>query len=211
VNSLISILGANELASSAAQSANGGGYADNAHRKRGVMKLVQRGNNQEVEVEAERVGENRARVRVGARTLEIEFTRLADGTLLIRDGEQRHRVFAQQLSGDVFVAVGPHSFAFTPSEERVIRPRGAEITQPHVVAPMPGRVVKILVERETTVQRGQPLVVLEAMKMEVVLSAESAARVVSVRVELGAQVEAGSVLLELSPLLSAPTAENAAI
>ena len=49
------------------------------------------------------------------------------------------------------------------------------------------------------VEAGQPLVVIEAMKMETTLSAESAAIVKHVRVEEGQTVDHGAVLIELSP------------
>lgn len=173
------------------------------------MKLRQHGKNEDLVIEVERVGETRAHARIGAKTLEVEFTRLADGTLLLSGGEQRHHVFAQQVGDVILVAVGPHSFVFTASEADAVRRRVSDATEPEVVAPMPGRVVKILVDQGATVQSGQPLVVLEAMKMETVLSAEFPATVVSVRAVVGAQVEAGSVLIELSPLPPPPTAESA--
>jgi acetyl/propionyl-CoA carboxylase alpha subunit len=64
-----------------------------------------------------------------------------------------------------------------------------------LVAPMPGSVVRVLVEVGTTVVKGQALVVLEAMKMEHTVSAPSEGAVTDVRVMAGQQVEAGAVLV----------------
>jgi len=64
-----------------------------------------------------------------------------------------------------------------------------------LVAPMPGSVVRILVEVGATVAKGQPLVVLEAMKMEHTVSAPAAGSVTGVEVSAGQQVEAGAVLV----------------
>jgi pyruvate carboxylase subunit B len=69
-----------------------------------------------------------------------------------------------------------------------------------VKAPMPGLVVRVLVEPGQRVEAGAGLVVLEAMKMENQIKAPAAGMVVSVRVEAGQAVEKGQVLVALGPL-----------
>jgi biotin carboxyl carrier protein len=64
-----------------------------------------------------------------------------------------------------------------------------------VAAPMPGRVVKILVEPGQRVQARQGVVVVEAMKMENELRAARAGVVREVRVREGASVDANTVLV----------------
>jgi len=64
-----------------------------------------------------------------------------------------------------------------------------------VVAPMPGRVVKVLVTPGTAVEAKQGVVVVEAMKMENELRAPRAGVVREVRVAEGASVEAQTVLV----------------
>jgi propionyl-CoA carboxylase alpha chain len=64
-----------------------------------------------------------------------------------------------------------------------------------LVAPMPGSVVRVLVDVGATVESGQPLVVLEAMKMEHTVAAPGDGTVGEVRVAAGQQVEAGAVLV----------------
>jgi propionyl-CoA carboxylase alpha chain len=63
-----------------------------------------------------------------------------------------------------------------------------------LIAPMPGAVVRVLVEAGDTVTKGQPLVVLEAMKMEHTVASPADGTVSEVRVTAGQQVDAGSVL-----------------
>ena len=63
---------------------------------------------------------------------------------------------------------------------------------------MPGRVVAVLVEVGQRVQRGDALVVLEAMKMEQTLASPSDGEVTAVHVEPGARVDAGAALITLS-------------
>ena len=64
-----------------------------------------------------------------------------------------------------------------------------------IVAPMPGRVVRVLVAAGDEVQPRQPVVVVEAMKMENELRSPKAGRVKDVAVVAGASVEAGRVLV----------------
>ena len=64
-----------------------------------------------------------------------------------------------------------------------------------VTAPMPGRVMRVLVQVGDDVQARQPVVVVEAMKMENELRSPKTGRVKDVAVAPGASVEAGRVLL----------------
>jgi biotin carboxyl carrier protein len=68
-----------------------------------------------------------------------------------------------------------------------------------VTAPMPGKVVAVLVGVGDVVDLGQPLVVLEAMKMESTLTAEVAGRVTAVPAVAGGTVAAGDLLVEIAP------------
>jgi len=63
-----------------------------------------------------------------------------------------------------------------------------------LLAPMPGLVRRVLAEVGTTVAAGQPLLVLEAMKMEQTVAAPAAGVVAELRVKAGEQVAAGQVL-----------------
>ena len=67
-----------------------------------------------------------------------------------------------------------------------------------VTAPMPGKVLDLLVTEGAEVERGTPLLVLEAMKMEHTLTAPRAGIVASLTAVVGAQVEEGTVLVEIA-------------
>lgn len=66
-----------------------------------------------------------------------------------------------------------------------------------VKAPMPGMILKIMVEPGQKIAKGDGLLILEAMKMENVLKASVDATVKSVNVEVQTAVEKGAVLIEL--------------
>jgi biotin carboxyl carrier protein len=71
--------------------------------------------------------------------------------------------------------------------------RGSDGVQT-VVAPMPGKVVRVLVAPGDEVKAGQGLLVVEAMKMQNEMKAVRAGRILSVAVKEGATVAAGEVM-----------------
>jgi biotin carboxyl carrier protein len=67
----------------------------------------------------------------------------------------------------------------------------------NVTAPMPGKVVRVLVEKGDQVDVGQGLVVVEAMKMQNELKAARPGRVIEIRAREGETVGAGGILVVL--------------
>jgi acetyl-CoA/propionyl-CoA carboxylase biotin carboxyl carrier protein len=74
---------------------------------------------------------------------------------------------------------------------------GAAVSGDALTAPMQGTIVKIAVEDGETVEQGQTVVVLEAMKMEQPINAHKAGVVSGLTAELGATVTSGTVLAEI--------------
>ena len=76
--------------------------------------------------------------------------------------------------------------------------RRAEPGNPHHVgAPMPGQIVKVSVSEGLTIHKGDPLVTIEAMKMQTVVHAPADGTVSVVATRVGARVAAGELLLEV--------------
>ena len=102
--------------------------------------------------------------------------------------------------GDWVVGIGGRQVRARVSDGR--RRRGAPASQAggdhSVAAPMPGRVVRVLVEPGDRVAAGQGLAVVEAMKMENEVAAPAAGVVSDVRAAPGDSVEAGGVLVTLT-------------
>jgi acetyl/propionyl-CoA carboxylase alpha subunit len=84
-----------------------------------------------------------------------------------------------------------------PDVDAAAHAHGARAGSSTVTAPMPGTVIKVNVHEGSTVEAGDPLVVLEAMKMETPLLAPYDATVKSVHVEEGDRVAGGALLVEL--------------
>ncbi|CAK0757562.1 hypothetical protein CCP1ISM_740002 [Azospirillaceae bacterium] len=71
-----------------------------------------------------------------------------------------------------------------------------DVPDDRLTAPMPGRIVAVLVAAGAEVVAGQPLLVMEAMKMEHTLKAPAAGTVLSIRGSEGEQVAEGDALIE---------------
>ena len=119
------------------------------------------------------------------RCYEVALAERGDGALLVH------------VNGRPIVVRASHARARGSVASRRLDTRGGDVgSGPHrVVAPMPGRIAKVLVKVGDAVAARQGLVVVEAMKMENELRSPCAGTVVEVRVLEGARVEANAVLV----------------
>jgi pyruvate carboxylase len=77
-------------------------------------------------------------------------------------------------------------------------PRKAEAGNPHQIgAPMPGQIVKVTASAGLAVRKGEPLLTIEAMKMQTIVYSPADGKVVSVLAPVGGRVGAGDLLVEL--------------
>jgi 3-methylcrotonyl-CoA carboxylase alpha subunit len=76
---------------------------------------------------------------------------------------------------------------------------GSELPDGRLTAPMPGKVIRIQVAAGQTVERGAPLLVLEAMKMEHTIKAPSQGRIAAVHYGEGDLVDEGAELIAFEP------------
>ena len=111
------------------------------------------------------------------------------------DGRPR-RALVARLRDRVLVTVDGLLYVFETGDAALV-PRQAGGGSGIVSAPMPGKVIAVLVSEGDAVEAGQPLVLVEAMKMETSLAAEITGRVRRVGVAPGQLVEAGQVLVEV--------------
>jgi len=106
----------------------------------------------------------------------------------------------EEEAGRLIVAVDGLRFEIVVRDPRRLARRpgggGREGTE-SIAAPMPGKVVRVLVAPGDTVAAGQGLVVVEAMKMQNEMKAPRSGRVAAVPVKEGAAVAAGDVLATL--------------
>lgn len=144
----------------------------------------------------------RFRVRVDGVLHDVD-TRVTDlGLALIHAADARtvDVAITERTGGEMWVQM-PHVLVPVLVDARRYR-RAADgpvagSGELRVVAPMPGRVVRVLVKPGDEVALRQGLVVVEAMKMENEISAPRAGRVKDVAVEPGQSVESGRLLVTL--------------
>jgi acetyl-CoA/propionyl-CoA carboxylase biotin carboxyl carrier protein len=96
---------------------------------------------------------------------------------------------------DVPVAAAGGSTTAAPRPRRAAGSSGAAAGSGKVAVPMQGTIVKVLVEVGQEVEAGQPVCVLEAMKMENNIAADKAGTVTEIKVEPGQSVGSGDVVV----------------
>ncbi len=147
------------------------------------------------------------RVSINGRTHHVDLARVDASTvsLIFRDDATSHEVaIARRLEPgelEVHLRAGVVD-ARLEGKTRARRRRAAGMDpfssadgEQEIVAPMPGKVVRVLVAPGDLVTARQGLVVVEAMKMENELRSPKDGRVRDVRVQQGTSVEAGRVLV----------------
>jgi pyruvate carboxylase len=132
---------------------------------------------------------------------EIAVTIQEGKTLIIRlqtisetDEDGNVRVFFE-LNGQPRVVVVPNRLV---AAARPARRKADESDPKQVGAPMPGAITAILVREDQVVTQGEPLLAIEAMKMEAQISAPRDGTIKSIAVRVGEQLDAKDLLLEFA-------------
>lgn len=151
-----------------------------------------------IKVTLERKGDGSVMATVGEHAYDLSATPVADGGWLLEHGDRRVQVytasdgmrrFAQMADGTVYAL----SVAAPTSRRR----SGAATGEGKLMAQMPGQVIDVLVQAGDVVTAGQPLVILEAMKMEIRVAASADGVVREIFVQKGETVERDQQLLAL--------------
>ncbi len=136
------------------------------------------------------------RATVGERVYTLSAAPIDGGWLLTLDGAQVVAYTAAR-GNDRWVAVAGETYALGVPETRRGSRRARAAGGGELTAQMPGQVRDVLVAAGDVVERGQPLLLLEAMKMEIRITAPADGRVKRVLVQPGAVVDRGQRLLEI--------------
>lgn len=110
----------------------------------------------------------------------------------------RHSIAVAERNGTVWASVDGRVFRFPvvdPDE-----PQGLGLSENAVAAPMPGKVVKVLKGVGDEVEEGEPVIIVEAMKMEHTLRAPTAGTISELRCAEGDQVDSNVPLLEIDSI-----------
>ena len=114
--------------------------------------------------------------------------------VIVIDGLRRAIALHRTDDSTVWVQDGAAAWAFAHA---TIATAGDDAQERHLVAPLNGRVIAVLVGLGDAVAAQQPLIVIESMKMEISVAARADGRVGTVHVGVGDQVKVGQRLLEM--------------
>jgi 3-methylcrotonyl-CoA carboxylase alpha subunit len=138
---------------------------------------------------------------------EFTITEIASGELVLERDGNRVRAFVAGDEHGTWVFIEGRTFRFEQVREgskdvregskRFAKVRGGSRGLTDLSAPMPATVLRILTAPGKTVRRGETLILLEAMKMELPLRAPQDGTVTEVRCAEGELVQPGSILVEM--------------
>jgi biotin carboxyl carrier protein len=161
----------------------------------------------DVELQAHEPANGMRSFRIDGRTAEAHCEEITPGVYSLLFNGRPYEAQISKLPGDApglaspyVVVVGLRRYLVELRDPRQWRRRGSSLDvegPQEIVAPMPGKIVKVLVKEGQEVERDQGLMVVEAMKMQNEMRAPRAGRVERVYVEEGRGVEAGARLLRL--------------
>lgn len=120
----------------------------------------------------------------------------------VRHEGQDHSAEAQILQNTLWVHFQGRTFA-VDAQPMGRKSRGKASSAAHpdqILAPMPGKVTKVLVVSGQNVEKAQAVLVMEAMKMEYTLKSEIAGRITDIQCKAGEQVTLGKLLVKLEPV-----------
>ena len=93
-----------------------------------------------------------------------------------------------------------YTFSIQDKNDILIEKLGIKKTDPDklstIKAPMPGLIVELLVEKNQEVEKDQPLLILEAMKMENIIKASGSGKIAVIHAKKGNNVEKNELLIE---------------
>ena len=128
-----------------------------------------------------------------------------DGTLVVQVGERRHRGHAVVVDETLHLFTADRNLRLR-HVDRLLHAGDAAEEGGRLTAPMPGKVISVLVQAGQRVTKGQALLVMEAMKMEHTIAAPLSGEVTLLHFGVGDQVPEGEVLVAIE----SPAAPEAA-
>lgn len=151
-----------------------------------------------IKVTLERKSEGTVTATVGDQTYELTATPTGEGDWILETSGRRIHVFTASDGMRRFAQVpGGPVYALRIAEPAARRRTAAVVDAGRLTAQMPGQVAEVLVTQGETVTAGQPLMILEAMKMEIRVAAPSDGIVREIYVKKGDLVEREQQLLAL--------------
>jgi 3-methylcrotonyl-CoA carboxylase alpha subunit len=139
--------------------------------------------------------ENGLRIAIDGKTHALSGERLPDGRLLVHLDERAFQARAVREARNWHVFCEGEHRRLSLQEE--LAAADTDTASGSLAAPMPGKVIKVMIEAGAKVAKGQALLILEAMKMEHTITAPADGVVTEVHYHAGEQVLEGAELISL--------------
>jgi len=143
-------------------------------------------------------GEAGWRCRLDGREIQIDAVLARRDVLSVLVGGNAYEIKRECTATDVHLWVGDICYAVELRDPRSLRSRKGTATDEKgpkkLLAPMPGKVVRVLIGEEQAVEAGQSILVVEAMKMQNEIKSPKKGTVQKIVATEGANVNAGDVL-----------------
>ena len=141
---------------------------------------------------------NRIRVEIGGKIIEGDAVEVATGTYSVLINGHSYEVRVEPAHEGLRVHAGAQEFVVAIDDPRAWRRRRHSAAEAEgrqeVIAPMPGKVVRVLAKQGDDVEAGQGLFVVEAMKMQNEIRSPKKGKLESLLVKEGQVVNAGEPL-----------------
>jgi biotin carboxyl carrier protein len=134
---------------------------------------------------------------VDGREVEVDAVLIRSDVLSLRIGNQAYEVKCERVGSDTYLWVGCARFAAEVRDPRSLRGRVRAVDEQgpkKLVAPMPGKIVRVLVSQGAEVEAGAGVLVVEAMKMQNEIKSPKKGTIQKILVSEGTAVNAGDVL-----------------
>ena len=141
--------------------------------------------------------EGRWSCRLDGREVEVDAVLARPDVLSLRIGNQAYEVKCERVGGDLHLWVGSVRFAAEVRDPRSLRGRVRAVDDhgpKKLTAPMPGKIVRVLVSPGDEVETGAGVLVVEAMKMQNEIKSPKKGTIQKILVSEGAAVNSGDVL-----------------
>lgn len=137
-------------------------------------------------------------VKVDGKELEVTIAHLGEHRFLLRLPDRSVAVDWARKDREVFLQLEGETFHFREEDAaHTLSDDHGEESDPSMNSPLPGRVVKVLVKPGDEVKKGQPVVVIDSMKIEFEFKATRSGTVDKVLAVEGKQIDVGESLLVL--------------
>jgi biotin carboxyl carrier protein len=147
--------------------------------------------------------EGQYRINLGDKQYVVDSSLISENCLSLLVNGKAFTAYFVETDGKKYISIGGEQFCIQEAKADSVTASGGDSAAveeaPIAASPMPGKVVKILVKLGDKVDKGQGLVIVEAMKMENEIKSPVKGKVEKVNFKAGDLVDAAQPIVEIKP------------